>query len=166
MDAAAILKATTGHDAMIASDTRRRVLDAVDTNFDAQLATTADFLAIPSTRGADKGLHGFFGEADDPAGRELAHENDMANNEVVATTAMTRDVIAGLDEAIHLPRKMLCRSLMDTRVPNTPTAFVRRRTSAARRLRRALGARPPKLFSEGGKPAYDNCRLTGEDGRS
>jgi hypothetical protein len=54
MDAAAILKATTGHDAMIASDTRRRILDAVDANFDAQLATTADFLAIPSTRGADK----------------------------------------------------------------------------------------------------------------
>jgi hypothetical protein len=39
MDAAAILKATTGHDAMIASDTRRKILDAVDANFDAQLAT-------------------------------------------------------------------------------------------------------------------------------
>jgi acetylornithine deacetylase len=53
MDAAAILKATTGNDAMIASDTGRRILDAVDANFDAQLATTADFVAIPSTRGAE-----------------------------------------------------------------------------------------------------------------
>jgi hypothetical protein len=63
-----------------------------------------------------KPLHGFFGEADDPAGRELAHENDMANNKVVVTAAITRDVIAGLDLAFHLPRKMLGRSLIDTRV--------------------------------------------------
>jgi hypothetical protein len=44
MDAAAILKATTGCDAMIASDTGRRILDAVDANFDAQLATTGTSL--------------------------------------------------------------------------------------------------------------------------
>jgi hypothetical protein len=110
MDAAAILKATTGNDAMITRDTRRRILDAVDANFDAELATTADFVSIPSTRGAE--------------GPELAHENDMANNKVVVTAAITRDVIAGLDAAIHLARNMLCRSLMNTRVPSTPTAFV------------------------------------------
>jgi len=40
-------------DAMNAVDTKRRILDAVDANFDAQLATTRDFVAIPSTRGAD-----------------------------------------------------------------------------------------------------------------
>ena len=34
-------------------DTRRKILDAVDANFDAQLATTLDFVAIPSTRGAE-----------------------------------------------------------------------------------------------------------------
>src|SRR6188768_2199065 len=34
-------------------DTRRRILDAVDAGFDAQLATTRDFVAIPSTRGAE-----------------------------------------------------------------------------------------------------------------
>ncbi len=38
---------------MNAVDTKRRILDAVDANFDAQLATTRDFVAIPSTRGAD-----------------------------------------------------------------------------------------------------------------
>ena len=38
---------------MIASETRKRILDAVDAGFDAQLATTRDFVAIPSTRGAE-----------------------------------------------------------------------------------------------------------------
>jgi hypothetical protein len=38
---------------MIAIDTQRKVLDAVDANFDAQLATTKEFVAIPSTRGAE-----------------------------------------------------------------------------------------------------------------
>ena len=35
------------------ADTQQRILDAVDAGFDAQLATTADFVAIPSTRGAE-----------------------------------------------------------------------------------------------------------------
>jgi acetylornithine deacetylase len=35
------------------SDTTRRILDAVDLAFEAQLATTRDFVAIPSTRGAE-----------------------------------------------------------------------------------------------------------------
>ncbi|MGH6679082.1 MAG: M20/M25/M40 family metallo-hydrolase, partial [Bradyrhizobium sp.] len=35
------------------SDTSRPILDAVDAAFDAQLATTRDFVAIPSTRGAE-----------------------------------------------------------------------------------------------------------------
>src|SRR5256886_12073652 len=39
--------------AMIESDIKRRILDAVDAGFDAQLATTRDFVAIPSTRGAE-----------------------------------------------------------------------------------------------------------------
>src|ERR1700751_1413435 len=38
---------------MNASDGRRGILEAVDENFDAQLATTADFVAIPSIRGAE-----------------------------------------------------------------------------------------------------------------
>jgi len=38
---------------MNAVDTKRRILDAVDANFDAQLATTRDFVAIPSTRGTE-----------------------------------------------------------------------------------------------------------------
>src|SRR5713101_8799945 len=41
---------------MNAIDTRRRILDAVDANFDAQLATTRDFVAIPPTRGAVQDL--------------------------------------------------------------------------------------------------------------
>jgi acetylornithine deacetylase len=35
------------------NDAARKILDAVDANFDAQLATTRDFVAIPSTRGAE-----------------------------------------------------------------------------------------------------------------
>jgi acetylornithine deacetylase len=34
------------------ADTQQKILDAVDAGFDAQLATTGDFVAIPSTRGA------------------------------------------------------------------------------------------------------------------
>src|SRR5260370_29317179 len=33
--------------------TKQKILDAVDANFDAQLATTRDFVAIPSTRGSE-----------------------------------------------------------------------------------------------------------------
>ena len=35
------------------SDITKRILDAVDAGFDAQLATTRDLVAIPSTRGAE-----------------------------------------------------------------------------------------------------------------
>jgi acetylornithine deacetylase len=35
------------------ADTQQRILDAVDAGFDTQLATTRDFVAIPSTRGAE-----------------------------------------------------------------------------------------------------------------
>jgi acetylornithine deacetylase len=38
---------------MNAIDTEKKILDAVDAGFDAQLATTRDFVAIPSTRGAE-----------------------------------------------------------------------------------------------------------------
>jgi acetylornithine deacetylase len=38
---------------MNADDDQRRILDAVDAGFDAQLATTMEFVAIPSTRGAE-----------------------------------------------------------------------------------------------------------------
>src|SRR3954451_19741987 len=38
---------------MKVTDTNARILDAIDVNFDAQLATTRDFVAIPSTRGAE-----------------------------------------------------------------------------------------------------------------
>jgi acetylornithine deacetylase len=35
------------------NDSQKRILDAVDAGFDAQLATTRDFVAIPSIRGAE-----------------------------------------------------------------------------------------------------------------
>jgi acetylornithine deacetylase len=38
---------------MNATDIQQKILDAVDAGFDAQLATTRDFVAIPSTRGAE-----------------------------------------------------------------------------------------------------------------
>jgi len=38
---------------MSASDNKKRILDAVDAGFDAQLETTKAFVAIPSTRGAE-----------------------------------------------------------------------------------------------------------------
>src|SRR5579864_7895763 len=38
---------------MSLNDQQKRILDAIDLGFDAQLATTRDFVAIPSTRGAE-----------------------------------------------------------------------------------------------------------------
>ena len=35
------------------TEPQQKILDAVDAGFDAQLATTRDFVAIPSTRGAE-----------------------------------------------------------------------------------------------------------------
>jgi hypothetical protein len=69
----------------------------------------------------------------------------MANYELVVTAAMTRDVIAGLDVAIHLPKENVMSKLDGYAGPVYANRFVRRRTSAVRRLRRAIGARPPKL---------------------
>jgi hypothetical protein len=40
---------------------------------------------------------------------------DMTNKGFVVTAAITKDVIAGLDLAIHSPGKKLCRRLMETR---------------------------------------------------
>jgi acetylornithine deacetylase/succinyl-diaminopimelate desuccinylase-like protein len=42
-----------GKNVQMDSDIRQRILDAVDVLFDAQLATTCDLVAIPSTRGAE-----------------------------------------------------------------------------------------------------------------
>ena len=39
-------------------------------------------------------LHGLFGKADDPAGRELAHADDMPNSRRDVTAAITSEVIA------------------------------------------------------------------------
>src|SRR5947209_18359275 len=47
---------------MIALDTQQRIIDAVDANFDAQLATTSDFVAIPSTRGAEGPCQAMMGD--------------------------------------------------------------------------------------------------------
>ncbi|MGJ4889644.1 ArgE/DapE family deacylase [Bradyrhizobium sp. HKCCYLRH3099] len=47
---------------MITSDTTQRILDAVDAGFDRQLATTSDFVAIPSTRGAEGPCQDMFGD--------------------------------------------------------------------------------------------------------
>src|ERR1044072_9886536 len=38
---------------MTPDEQKRKILDAVDDGFDAQLATTKEFVAIPSTRGAE-----------------------------------------------------------------------------------------------------------------
>jgi acetylornithine deacetylase len=57
---------------MNASDVRRGILEAVDENFDAQLATTAGFVAIPSIRGAEGPCQDMIGDLL----RERAYEVD------------------------------------------------------------------------------------------
>src|SRR5260370_36571630 len=60
-----------------------------------------------------------------------------------------------------LPTKL--GALFETRHgrdPATPTAFLRRRTSAAKRLRRALQRRSVRSFSEGGEPGHDGNNVS------
>src|SRR3979490_2116398 len=47
---------------MNATETRPKILDGVDANFDAQLATTRDFVAIPSIRGAEAPCQDMIGD--------------------------------------------------------------------------------------------------------
>src|SRR6201995_1919835 len=57
---------------MRVTDTSRKILDAIDANFDAQLATTRDLVAIPSTRGAEGPCQDMIGDLL----RERAYEVD------------------------------------------------------------------------------------------
>ena len=56
-------------------DTKQRILDAVDACFDAQLATTRDFVAIPSTRGAEGPCQDMIG---DLTGRPVTAQEALA----------------------------------------------------------------------------------------
>jgi len=47
---------------MLTPDITQRIVDAVDDAFDHQLATTSDFVAIPSTRGAEGPCQDMFGD--------------------------------------------------------------------------------------------------------
>ncbi|MGY4309080.1 acetylornithine deacetylase [Bradyrhizobium sp. USDA 4369] len=47
---------------MLTPDITQRIVDAVDDAFDRQLATTSDFVAIPSTRGAEGPCQDMFGD--------------------------------------------------------------------------------------------------------
>ncbi|MGY3452952.1 acetylornithine deacetylase [Bradyrhizobium sp. USDA 4353] len=47
---------------MITQDITQRIIEAVDAGFDRQLATTRDFVAIPSTRGAEGPCQDMFGD--------------------------------------------------------------------------------------------------------
>src|SRR4029079_15568944 len=46
-------------------------------------------------------LDGLFSQADDPAGRELAHADDMPNSGPHVTVAITSEVIASFTSTIH-----------------------------------------------------------------
>ncbi|MGJ4928328.1 ArgE/DapE family deacylase [Bradyrhizobium sp. HKCCYLS2038] len=47
---------------MITPDIAQRIVDAVDAGFDRQIGTTSDFVAIPSTRGAEGPCQDMFGD--------------------------------------------------------------------------------------------------------
>src|SRR4029078_13319522 len=53
------------------TDTQQKILDAVDAGFDAQLATTRDFVAIPSTRGAEGPCEDMIGDTRRQRGYEV-----------------------------------------------------------------------------------------------
>src|SRR4029079_1846931 len=53
------------------TDTQQKILDAVDAGFGAQLATTRDFVAIPSTRGAEGPCQDMIGDLLRQRGHEV-----------------------------------------------------------------------------------------------
>src|ERR1700747_1076270 len=57
---------------MSVTDTSRKILDAIDASFEAQLATTRDFVAIPSTRGAEGPCQDMIGDLLRERGSEVA----------------------------------------------------------------------------------------------
>ena len=56
---------------MTLSDSQKRIVDAVDAGFDAHLATTRDFVAIPSTRGAEGPCQDMIGDLLRARGHEV-----------------------------------------------------------------------------------------------
>ena len=73
------------------SDNQRRIVDGVDAGFDTQLATTRDFVAIPSTRGAE-------GPCQDMIG-DLLRPNSRWKN--ADPTSNVKIDIAGRKHQIH-----------------------------------------------------------------
>jgi hypothetical protein len=73
----------------------------------------------------------------------ISNQNSNWFEIVIAGHSRPKDGVASarLCPAIHLKRTFC--EVMDARIPSTP------------RLRRALGVRPPKLRSEGGKSGHD-----------
>jgi hypothetical protein len=71
-----------------------------------------------------------------------------------SSTVMPRE--CGASSTPRLPGSSTAVSgILDRPVPATPTAFVRRRTSAVKRLRRGSAVVARRSFSEGGKPGED-----------
>ncbi len=68
---------------MATADEQRRILDAVETHFDDQVATTIKFASIPSTRGAEAPCQDMFGDLLRARGYEvddwLIDVNDLKN---------------------------------------------------------------------------------------
>ena len=122
------------HDAMNAIDTRQRILEAVDAGFDAQLATTRDFVAIPSTRGAEGPCQDMIGDLLRQRGYEVddwhIDINDLRDlrgfGPIEHDFPKARTVVGTYRPSRNAGKSLILQGHCDKRIFNTSTVVILR----------------------------------------
>ena len=101
------------------TDTQQKILDAVDAGFDAQLATTRDFVAIPSTRGAEGPCQDMIGDLLRQRGYEVDdwHIDVDDLKDLRGFGPIEHDFSQGAHGGRHLPAAEQCRQIADPAGP-------------------------------------------------
>ena len=101
------------------ADTQQKILDAVDAGFDAQLATTRDFVAIPSTRGAEGPCQDMIGDLLRQRGYEVDdwHIDVEDLKDLRGFGPIEHDFSKARTRGRHLPAGEQCRQIADPAGP-------------------------------------------------
>ena len=101
------------------TDTQQKILDAVDAGFEAQLATTRDFVAIPSTRGAEGPCQDMIGDLLRQRGYEVDdwHIDVEDLKDLRGFGPIEHDFSKARSGGRHLPAVEQCRQIADPAGP-------------------------------------------------
>jgi acetylornithine deacetylase len=112
-----------GTGAMKSDDAMQKILDAVDANFDAQLGTTRDFVAIPSTRGAEGPCQDMIGDLLRERGYNLDDLKDLRGfGPIEHDFSKARTVVGTYRPTRDLGRSLIVQGHCDV-VPAGPLAM-------------------------------------------